>query len=128
MLVRQKEHEILELKSAAMSVGAVDYAKDRVTTSAAGDAAFVAQVQRWMEWEREAMAARAEYIEAMRKITAEIDALSNPRHVDVLYRFYVVSQPLWLISKETHYSYSDVRRTHCRALKAFAQKYQLDTK
>lgn len=124
MLVRQKEHEILELKSAAMSVGAVDYAKDRVTTSSAGDAAFASQVERWLEWEREAIGIRARYVETMRTIQAQIDALDKTEHIEILMRHYVEGQPFWAIAESMHYSYKHIIRLHVAALRAFAAKHK----
>lgn len=51
-LIRSNKEELDNLKELSTSVGAIDYAKDRVQTSADNDAAYTRQVMQIVELER----------------------------------------------------------------------------
>lgn len=88
-IINQKLAELEDLRLKAEGVGSIDYAKDKVQTSAAGDAPFVNIIGRMADLKAEISAEIEEYANEKHLIIKQIQALANPAYVQILYKRYV---------------------------------------
>lgn len=108
----------------AESVGAIDYAKDRVQTSPAANAPFVNIIGRMADLKAEISAEIEEYANEKHLIIKQIQALANPAYVQILYKRYVEFKRFEVIAAEMNYTYSYTRQLHKKSLQNFERTYK----
>ena len=80
-------------------------------------------VIRIMEQQKKLNAETDHFIDLRIKIVNQIHALSNPLHIQILYKRYVEYKAWDVIEGEMHYSYRNLLYIHKKAMKQFGQKY-----
>lgn len=118
--IQQKKDELEGLKAAAENVSAgID--SERVQTSPKDR--MPDDVSRIVDLESEIHKDIQELLILKNKIINEIQGLSNPVYIEILYKRYVEYKSLEEISVELKYSYVHVKRLHGIALQAFRRFY-----
>lgn len=127
MMINQKIKELNDLRMISQSTSGMDYSKERVQSSPTGDAPFVQSVLRIAELEKEINAEIDRFVDEKHTIINQIQALQNPRHIDILYKRYIEYKSLEQICVEMKFSYDHIRHLHGDALKEFGEKFLKST-
>ena len=114
--------EQADLEELSKCVRAIDYGKDRVSSSGTGDAPFVNPVLKIVMLEQEINAEIDKYVDLKRKITGEIQSLQDPQFIKVLFKRYVEYKGFDKIAVELECSERNVYTIHGQALKDFTEK------
>lgn len=123
-VINQKIKEVDDLRLKSRSVGSIDYSKERVQSSPSGDAPFVKPVLRMIELEQEINAEIDRFVDEKHEIINQIQALQNPKHIDILYKHYVEFKRLEVVAVEMNFTYQYVVELHGYALKDFQTTYE----
>lgn len=118
-MINQKIKELGDLRLMSQSVGGIDYSKERVQSSPSGDAPFVKPVLRMIELEQEINAEIDRFVYEKHEIINQIQALQNPKHIDILYKHYVEFKRLEIVAVEMNFTYQYIVELHGTALKEF---------
>lgn len=118
-VINQKIKELGDLRSMSTSTGGFDYSKERVQSSPSGDASFVKPVLRMIELEQEINAEIDRFVDEKHEIINQIQALQNPKHIDILYKHYVEFKRLEIVAVEMNFTYQYIVELHGTALKEF---------
>lgn len=118
-MINQKIKELGDLRLMSQSVGGIDYSEDRVQSSPSGDAPFVKPVLRMIELEQEINAEIDRFVDEKHEIINQIQALQNPKHIDILYKHYVEFKRLKIVAVEMNFTYQYIVELHGTALKEF---------
>lgn len=118
-MINQKIKELGDLRLMLQSVGGIDYSKERVQSSPSGDAPFVKSVLRMIELEQEINAEIDRFVDEKHEIINQIQALQNPKHIDILYKHYVEFKRLEIVAVEMNFTYQYIVELHGTALKEF---------
>lgn len=118
-MINQKIKELGDLRLMSQSVGGIDYSKERVRSSPSGDAPFVKPVLRMIELEQEINAEIDRFVDEKHEIINQIQALQNPKHIDILYKHYVEFKRLEIVAVEMNFTYQYIVELHGTALKEF---------
>lgn len=118
-MINQKIKELGDLRLMLQSVGGIDYSKERVQSSLSGDAPFVKPVLRMIELEQEINAEIDRFVDEKHEIINQIQALQNPKHIDILYKHYVEFKRLEIVAVEMNFTYQYIVELHGTALKEF---------
>ena len=118
-VINQKIKELGDLRLKSKSTGAIDYSKERVQSSPSGDAPFVKPVLRMIELEQEINAEIDRFVDEKHEIINQIQALQNPKHIDILYKHYVEFKRLEIVAVEMNFTYQYIVELHGTALKEF---------
>lgn len=122
VIIEQKMKEQADLEELSKCVRAIDYDKDRVSSSGTGDAPFVNPVLKIVMLEQEINAEIDKYVDLKRKITGEIQSLQDPQFIKVLFKRYVEYKGFDKIAVELECSERNVYAIHGQALKDFTEK------
>lgn len=122
VIIEQKMKEQADLEELSKCVRAIDYGKDRVSSSGTGDAPFVNPVLKIVMLEQEINAEIDKYVDLKRKITGEIQSLQDPQFIKVLFKRYVEYKGFDKIAVELECSERNVYAIHGQALKDFTEK------
>ena len=122
VIIEQKMKEQADLEELSKCVRAIDYVKDRVSSSGTGDAPFVNPVLKIVMLEQEINAEIDKYVDLKRKITGEIQSLQDPQFIKVLFKRYVEYKGFDKIAVELECSERNVYTIHGQALKDFTEK------
>ena len=122
VIIEQKMKEQADLEELSKCVRAIDYGKDRVSSSGTGDAPFVNPVLKIVMLEQEINAEIDKYVDLKRKITGEIQCLQDPQFIKVLFKRYVEYKGFDKIAVELECSERNVYTIHGQALKDFTEK------
>lgn len=122
VIIEQKMKEQADLEELFKCVRAIDYGKDRVSSSGTGDAPFVNPVLKIVMLEQEINAEIDKYVDLKRKITGEIQSLQDPQFIKVLFKRYVEYKGFDKIAVELECSERNVYTIHGQALKDFTEK------
>lgn len=122
VIIEQKMKEQADLEELSKCVRAIDYGKDRVSSSGTGDASFVNPVLKIVMLEQEINAEIDKYVDLKRKITGEIQSLQDPQFIKVLFKRYVEYKGFDMIAGELGCSERNVYTIHGQALKDFTEK------
>lgn len=122
VIIEQKMKEQADLEELSKRVRAIDYGKDRVSSSGTGDAPFVNPVLKIVMLEQEINAEIDKYVDLKRKITGEIQSLQDPQFIKVLFKRYVEYKGFDKIAVELECSERNVYTIHGQALKDFTEK------
>lgn len=112
-----------EMKMKAVSSGAIDYSKDHVQTSPAGDK-LCSDVSRYLDFDAKINAEIDRFVDAKEQIIREIRELRVNNYVQLLYKVYVQYKSLKVASQEMKLSYSYVTEVHKKALTAFEETHK----
>lgn len=118
-MINQKIKELGDLRLMSQSAGGIDYSKERVQSSPSGDAPFVKPVLRMIELEQEINAEIDRFVDEKHEIINQIQALQNPKHIDILYKHYVEFKRLEIVAVEMNFTYQYIVELHSTALKEF---------
>lgn len=118
-IINQKIKELGDLRLMSQSFGGIDYSKERVQSSPSGDAPFVKPVLRMIELEQEINAEIDRFVDEKHEIINQIQALQNPKHIDILYKHYVEFKRLEIVAVEMNFTYQYIVELHGTALKEF---------
>ena len=118
-MINQKIKELGDLRLMSQSVGGIDYSKEPVQSSPSGDAPFVKPVLRMIELEQEINAEIDRFVDEKHEIINQIQALQNPKHIDILYKHYVEFKRLEIVAVEMNFTYQYIVELHGTALKEF---------
>lgn len=124
--INQKLREVSALRLKVQSIGSVDYSKDRIMTSASGNAVFVKLTERIIDLEKEINAEIDNFVRQKNKIINQIQKSENACYADLLFKRYVEYKSLERISIEMNYSYDRIRHMHADALENFQDKFLID--
>lgn len=122
VIIEQKMKEQADLEELSKCVRAIDYGKDRVSSSGTGDAPFVNPVLKIVMLEQEINDEIDKYVDLKRKITGEIQSLQDPQFIKVLFKRYVEYKGFDKIAAELECSERNVYTIHGQALKDFTEK------
>lgn len=122
VIIKQKMKEQADLEELSKCVRAIDYGKDRASSSGTGDATFVNPVLKIVMLEQEINAEIDKYVDLKRKITGEIQSLQDPQFIKVLFKRYVEYKGFDKIAVELKCSERNVYTIHGQALKDFTEK------
>lgn len=122
VIIEQKMKERADLEELSKCVRAIDYGKDRASSSGTGDAPFVNPVLKIVMLEQEINAEIDKYVDLKRKITGEIQSLQDPQFIKVLFKRYVEYKGFDKIAVELECSERNVYTIHGQALKDFTEK------
>lgn len=124
--INQKLVEILALRASLTSISAVKTTEEMVQGgSASNDAGFVRTLAKIDEMEREVDSEIDRFVDAKHKIINQIHELTNPLHIEILYKKYVEFKSLELVSVEMNYTYQYIVEVHGYALKEFQKKFAI---
>lgn len=118
--IQQKKIELDSLKDNVISLGAFDYSKEKVQTSASES--MSGKVAKYVDLENEIHEDIERFTELRHKVIGQIHMLDDPKYINVLFKKYIEYKGLKEISKELGYSYDHIRRVHGWALLAFQRK------
>lgn len=118
-MINQKIKELGDLRLMSQSVGGIDYSKERVQSNPSGDAPFVKPVLCMIELEQEINAEIDRFVDEKHEIINQIQALQNPKHIDILYKHYVEFKRLEIVAVEMNFTYQYIVELHGTALKEF---------
>mgnify|MGYP002546476161 CR=1 FL=1 len=120
--VQQKLEELETLMIGACGINGIDYSKDRVQTSSAGDTVGNA-VTRYVSLNEEINAEIDEFADIKHKVIKEIQSLNNSNYIKVLFKVYVQYKSLKATADDMGISYQHVRNIHKKALEEFETMY-----
>lgn len=118
--IQQKKIELDSLKDNAIGLGAFDYSKEKVQTSASESLSM--KVAKYVDLENEIHEDIERFTELKHKVIGQIHMLDDPKYINVLFKKYIEYKGLKEISKELGYSYDHIRRVHGWALLEFQRK------
>ena len=123
-VIDQKTKELDNLKTMSTSIGSFDYSTDRVQTSSDGDAPFVKTIEKICELQDEINREIYQFVDKKHRIINQIQGLSKPKYIDVLFRRYVEYKSFETIAVEMALSYQYVIEIHGYALQEFEKTYK----
>jgi len=118
--IQQKKIELDSLKGNAIGLGAFDYSKEKVQTSASES--ISGKIAKYVDFERELQEDIVRFAELKHRVINQIHMLDDPKYINVLFKKYIEYKGLKEISKELGYSYDHIRRVHGWALLEFQRK------
>lgn len=122
VMIKQKQEQAAELEELNKSGNmGVRYGKDRVQSSRVRDG--MDGVVKYIDIIREVDGDIEDYVRLKNKIVNEIQGLTDPSHVELLYKRYVEFKRFEVIAVEMNYSYDRTRHVHGDALIEFEKRY-----
>lgn len=116
MKVSQKIEELNQMRDKVTLMSGIDYSRDRVqTTPTTGNK----QIEALVDFEAKVWRMVEEETYIRSEIVNQIQTLTNPLYVDILYRRYVQLQSLERIACDMNYSYKYICNVHGKALQTF---------
>lgn len=122
--IQHRQKQLEELRSAATSVGALDYSRDIVKTSKTGDI-LERQVVKIADLEADIARKITAYEIKQNEIIGQIEALESPVYIDLLCRRYIDGDRLEKIATDMGYSFDRVRHLHGLALLEFERVWHV---
>lgn len=120
--ISMRQRQIRDLRKSISYLKSVDYTADRVQTSATGTG-FTAEVIRLADLELQIEQQIHECEQLRDAIVRMIEAMPDPRHVDVLSGVYIHRMDLMDLADKLGYDYYWTCHLHGEALRAFEDKY-----
>lgn len=112
-----------DMKTNALSVGGIDYSKDRVQTSMTGDK-LCKDVVKYTMFDQHINNEIDKFVDAKKQIIAEIRGLHDKNYIQILTKVYVQFKTVKVASQEMNKSYSYTVELHKKALAAFEKTYK----
>lgn len=117
--IQDKRERIEHLKGLAMSIGATDYAKDKVQTSQNNEASFANIIANIAETEQEMNEDIMKLFNLQREISHAIDDVDDVDCRLVLSKRYLLMKEWEQIADEMGYGIRQIFRIHKKALEIF---------
>lgn len=117
--IKDKQERLLNMKELLSCIGAIDCSKDRVQTSASGDAPFVKQLAKIVELEEKLQQDLLKMCQLQTEINKAIEAVEDVNCSLVLSKRYILMKSWEQIAEEMNYSISQIQRIHGKALLIF---------
>ena len=114
--IRDKEERIKELRELSMSIGSIDYSRERVQTSNRKDAPYIKTLMQVAELEEQLREDRNRLLEYTIEANGVIDRIENNDYALVISKRYIFGEKWEQIGREMGYSERQVRRIHDRAM------------
>ena len=124
--INQRIKQRDDLRATMFGARSPAYDADKVQVSHDGET--MSAVERWTDLEQEIVQLIDEQIDEKHRIIAEIQALPDERHVQLLNLRYVEMLRFEEIAVTMGYSYDWVRHVHGDALELFGKMYGLNTR
>ena len=120
-MINNKLSEISQLRELACSVSAIRN-EEKVQTSPKVDSIGTA-ISKIDEMERDIERTIDKYTKKKNLIISQIEGMDDELHYNVLFSRYIEKKTFEVIATEMSYSFRNIIRIHCRALKEFERKY-----
>lgn len=117
--IGQRITQLNEMRHRIKTVGSFDYSRDRVQSSPESGNR---QIEDLVDLEREIESLIIREQRMKDRIISEIQTLTDPNHVDILFRRYIDCQAFERIACDMGYAYNYVLHIHGDALKEFTDK------
>ena len=114
--VGQRIEELNEMRQRISLLTGIDYSKDRIQSSPSSGNK---QIEELVDFENTVLDLIHKETKLKHKVIGEIQELSNPVHVDLLFRRYVECHSFEKIACDMGYAYNYVCTLHGEALKEF---------
>lgn len=114
--IRDKEERIKELRELSMSIGSIDYSRERVQASGGKDAPYIKTVMQVAQLEEQLREDRNRLLEYTIEANGVIDRIENNDYALVISKRYIFGEKWEQIGREMGYSERQVRRIHDRAM------------
>ena len=85
--IQQKKIELDSLKGNAIGLGAFDYSKEKVQTSASES--ISGKIAKYVDFERELQEDIVRFAELKHKVINQIHSLNNPIYMKILFKKYI---------------------------------------
>lgn len=121
--INQNLELLEEMKASARSTGGIDYSRERVQTSSAGDR-LGNDVTRYVAFDEKINADIERFVDAKNQIIGEIRGLHVNNYIQVLFKVYVQFKSIRQAAKEMNRSYPYVVELHSKALAMFEETYK----
>lgn len=117
--IKVKQEKLAELKASSISIGAIDYSKDRVQGGSGTNSPFENQVMKIIDLEKEIEQDIQNLCLLKIEIINAIDSVPDKNYSMLLSKRYMQMKPLKQVAKEMNYSYSHTKYLHRKALQMF---------
>jgi len=115
--IKDKQAILEDLKKSSVSMGAIDYSKDKIQGGSGNKAPYENQVIKAVDLEREIAKDILELIQLKQEIINTIKAVPDETCSVLLMKRYGLGKSLKRIEKEMNYSLSHIKRLHQKALR-----------
>ena len=122
-IIENKIREIERLEALIKTIPALPYDKDKVESSGGYDR-ISATVAKLVDDKRRVEELLEESRERRNRIIEQIEAMPNPKHVNILSKRYLQYQELYRLVNIVGRSYSQVKNIHREALSEFEKLYR----
>ena len=112
-----------DMKMLACSTGGIDYSREKVQTSTAGDK-LCKDVVKYTMFDQHINEEIDKFVDAKKQIIAEIRGLHDKNYIQILTKVYVQFKTVKVAAQEMKKSYSYVVELHNKALSAFEETYK----
>ena len=119
--IQQNLERLEELKSSASGVRAITYDSDKVQVSPSDR--LGSMVARYVDLDEKINKDIDKFVDVKNKVIEQIQGLSDPAHIQILFKVYVQYKTLKETAPEVGYSYGTTLLKHSEALAAFYVKY-----
>ena len=114
--IRDKQERLARFKELAVSIGAIDYSKDRVQGGSGSNAPFENQVVKIVDLEAEIEQDILELCKLQVEISNAIDDVEDVNCSLVLSKRYLLMKTWENIAEEMNYSVMQIHRLHAKGL------------
>lgn len=118
MAIQHMVKELDEIRTMQSFIGSIDYAKDRVQTSA-GEASYTTIIEKLVDTQNRINKEIDRYVDYKHDAISRINSLDKVEHSELLYKRYIEYKSLEQISCEMCLSYYRVCHLHGDALQSF---------
>lgn len=122
--IDQRIKQAQNLREIAVAGKGIDYSKDKVQTSVSGDA-IAESIIKYVSLENDINRQIDKFVDLKNKIIGQIQGLSDPTYMQLLYKRYIEYKRLELIAVEMGYTYQYTRSLHSQALQEFERTYNI---
>ena len=124
-VIKQMVKDRDKMASDIVWIHGIDYAKDRVQTSAEQTGGALKSIERLYDLERKLDKMIDRYVDLKSLIIDQIDGMDTAKFRDILYMRYINFMSLEEIACEMHYSYYRTAHYHGDALQEFDRLYKI---
>ena len=124
--IKQRQQDVEELRTAAMSSGSLQLDANRIRTDSPDPDPLASKVGRYVDIEKEIGEMLLELTELKHTIIGQIQMLGDQKYTDVLWKRYVELESFAQIASEMGYNVRHVTRIHGRALQMFNDYFDFE--
>lgn len=123
-IIRQKREELNELRLASENISSLDYSGERVQGGNITKDSMAVKIATAIDLEKEIQCEIHQFIHEKHNVINQIQGLSHPNYIDILYKHYVELKRFEIVAVEMNYTYQYVVELHGHALKEFQTTYK----